>query len=73
MTPEQLIANQQIVIEEFKERDKIISDNLTNLRFHFYGIGQPLNDNNLKFNNEQLLWVAKAMMMIERIREQVLP
>lgn len=56
MTEEELIVKQQILIEELKllcqRNDEIIND----IKYYFTGIGQPLNDNVLKFNSEQLRW-----------------
>lgn len=67
MTQEQLITKQQIEIEEYKqllqENNKIKHD----LTMMFYAMGQPLNDNILKFNQDQLKWCVKIIELIESI------
>jgi len=67
MNKDALIAKQQLEIEDYKETansNRIIRGDL---REHFIGIGQPLNDNRLKFNKEQMLWTAQAMELINNI------
>ena len=67
MKIEELITKQQIEIEEYKqllqENHKIRHD----LIMRFYAMGQPLNDNILKFNHEQLKWCVKTIELIESI------
>ena len=52
-----IIAKQQIEIESykiiFKENHAIHKD----IFGMFYSVGQPLNDNKLNFNKDQLQWV----------------
>ncbi len=65
MTKEELIAKQQIKIEEYKE---MINENIKlkkNLKNMFYSVGEPLNDNKLQFNKEQLMWCLKVIKSID--------
>lgn len=67
MTKEELITNQQLEIAELKQvcerNEKTISD----IKYRFIGIGQPLNDNVLRFNKEQLLWCHRVLELIEEL------
>lgn len=67
MTQEQLITKQQIEIEEYKQ---LLQENVKikhDLTMRFYAMGQPLNDNILKFNQDQLKWCVKIIELIESI------
>jgi hypothetical protein len=67
MTKEELIVKQQLLIEEYEQKlinNGKIQDQLIN---KFYGIGQPLNDNNLLFNDAQLKWCISVMKIAESI------
>lgn len=67
MTKDELIAKQQLEIEEMRlilnENENIISD----LHFKIHGIGQPLNDNNLNFNKDQMFWVTQVLELVEQL------
>jgi len=67
MTKDELITKQQLEIEEYKqkliENTKLKKD----LEMRFYAIGQPLNDNCLMFNKEQLKWCFKTVELVESL------
>lgn len=66
MTKDQLIANQQVQIEEYKD---MLRNNLRvkeSIIGSLYSIGAPLNDNLLKFNKDQLKWL---MSLGDKINE----
>lgn len=71
MTQEELITKQQLQIEEYKlafeENRKLLRD----IKGKFYNIGQPLNDNVLQFNPNQLKWCAQVLNMIEQLNENI--
>ena len=67
MNKDALIAKQQLEIEEYKATaasNRIIRGDL---RGHFIAIGQPLNDNRLKFNKAQMIWAVEALELINNI------
>ena len=67
MNKDSLIAKQQLKLEEFEE---ILSNNteiVSELNSMFYNIGAPLNDNKLKFNNEQLKWCFEVISLINEL------
>lgn len=65
MTKDELIVKQQLHIErlttQLKENKQLKKD----LLGLFYNIGQPLNDNILQFNKDQLRWCIKVVESIE--------
>lgn len=65
MTKDELIAKQQLEIEEMKSVFEANKQVISDLHFKIHGIGQPLNDNCLKFNKEQLLWVSQVLELVE--------
>lgn len=67
MTPEQLIAKQQLEIEEYKQAIEENKTIVKNLKSKLYSIGAPLNDNCLQFNKEQLRWCIQVSELIECI------
>lgn len=67
MNEDNLIVNQQLKIEEYRE---IINSNRKTkeeILNRFYGIGQPLNDNVLKFNNNQLFWADNVAGLVKNM------
>jgi hypothetical protein len=67
MTEDELIAKQQLEIENQKA---IIANNeaLKNeLIGRFFNIGQPLNDNVLKFDKGQMIWCFTVVELIQLI------
>lgn len=67
MSKDELIARQQLEIEQYKlaseENQKICKD----LHLRFYAIGAPLNDNILKFDKAQMLWALEVFQLTEKI------
>lgn len=68
MTKDELIAKQQIEIEQYK----LISENNAKIKkeLHgeFYAIGKPLNDNKLNFNASQRKWCYEVIELIDLIQ-----
>lgn len=67
MTKDQLIAKQQIEIEELKELIKRHKASVKKVYGLIYAIGAPLNDNVLQFNEKQMVVfhrIAKALNLI---------
>jgi len=67
MIVEQLVTKQQLEIERYKsilENNELIINDLHGL---IHGIGQPLNDNCLEFNNKQLKWVQGVLDLVESL------
>ena len=67
ISKEELIANQQIEIIEYKEMLKENYELKRTLWGMFYSMGQPLNDNILQFNQDQQNWCSKVIEVIEKI------
>jgi len=69
MTQEELITKQQLRIEELesdKKENKIVLSHIFN---KFYGVGQPLNDNILKFNKDQMAWCFHLYTLTNNLRK----
>jgi len=62
-----LIGKQQLEIDRYQQSHERDKKTLKLLRLKFYAIGQPLNDNNLKFNKEQLKWCFSVLGLIETL------
>ena len=67
MTQEELICKQQIALEELTLLLAVNKQTVKALKSKFYSIGQPLNDNILQFNKEQLKWVFSVEQLINTI------
>ena len=67
MTKDELITKQQLQIEEYKQILEENSELIKELKMRFYAIGQPLNDNVLMFNKEQLLWCFKTVELVKSL------
>jgi hypothetical protein len=67
MTKDELIAKQQIQIEEQKERISETNRLRKLLISRFCSIGAPLNDNVLQFNKEQIKWLQEIEDIIQHI------
>ncbi len=65
MTREELIVRQQLQIEEYKQMLQENSEIIKTIKGRFYNIGQPLNDNILEFNKEQMAWCFKVVDLVE--------
>jgi len=59
MTQEELITKQQLEIEAYKKAFKENNRLIERVKGNFIAIGQPLNDNILKFDNKQLTWAME--------------
>lgn len=53
MTEQELITKQQLEIEELKQENEHIKEQMRNIYKIIYGIGGPLNDNKAQFNERQ--------------------
>jgi SMC interacting uncharacterized protein involved in chromosome segregation len=67
MTKDELIAKQQLQIEEYKKMLKENTELKRDLEMMFYAIGQPLNDNILQFNKEQQKWCFRVVSLVEQL------
>jgi len=67
MTKDELIAKQQLEIEEYKQMLQDNTDLKRDLEMMFYAIGQPLNDNVLQFNKEQQKWCFRVVALVEQL------
>jgi hypothetical protein len=67
MTKDELIAKQQLEIEDYKaqliENTKIGRE----IKGMFYNIGAPLNDNILQFNKDQMKWCFQVVELVEQL------
>lgn len=70
MTKDELIVKQQLEIEGYKQicvnNEKIKRQMIG----RFFNIGAPLNDNNLKMNENQLKWCLSVSGLIDEIETQ---
>ncbi len=71
MTKNELIAKQQIQIEEYKAMLDENSEIIKSLNGKFYSIGAPLNDNVLQFNKDQQKWCFGVVELIEELRHTI--
>lgn len=67
MTKDELITKQQLQLEEYKIAMEENMELNKKLVMKFIAIGQPLNDNVLQFNKEQLKWCFGVMELIEQM------
>lgn len=67
MTREELITQQQLELEEFRRKSINNKEVRQKLLGKIFGIGQPMNDNKMKMNNDQLSWVAGVWELIEQL------
>lgn len=67
MSKDELIAKQQLEIEEYKmlaeQNKKLVSE----ISGSFTAIGRPLNDNVLQFNSRQLKWCFDVHELIQQL------
>jgi hypothetical protein len=67
MTKDELIAKQQLEIEDYKaqliENTKIGRE----IKGKFYNMGAPLNDNILQFNKDQMKWCFQVVELVEHL------
>ena len=65
MTKDELIVKQQLELEKYK---KMLEDNKklkSKIVRKFYACGQPLNDNVLQMNKEQMKWCFEVVGLVE--------
>ncbi|MBP8762253.1 MAG: hypothetical protein KBH21_00205 [Acetoanaerobium sp.] len=67
MTKDELIAKQQLQIEEYKQMLEENSEIIKSLTGKFYNIGEPLNDNVLQFNKDQQKWCFRVVALVEQL------
>lgn len=67
MTKDELITKQQLEIEEYKQALKENAQVIKSLTGKFYNIGQPLNDNVLRFNKDQQKWCFGVFALVEQL------
>lgn len=64
MTKEELICKQQLEIEQYKITIEEYKKSMKEIKGRFYNIGQPLNDNVLGFNKDQIKWALVTVNLI---------
>jgi hypothetical protein len=64
MTKDELIAKQQLEIEEFKEWFKENGETLSDVCGMLYNVGAPLNGNKLGMSREQLNFLVELNGLI---------
>jgi len=62
-----LIGNQQLKIAEYEGYFKINEKTIEQLLNKFFNVGGPLNDNKLKFNEEQLKYILSIKELVDNI------
>jgi len=67
MTKEELIINQALDLASSKQAHERNEETIKTLRSRFTSIGQPLNDNILDFNNNQLYWCQEVLDLIDEL------
>lgn len=67
MTKDELIAKQQLQIEEYKQMLKENKQLKSQIIGKFYSIGQPLNDNVLQINKDQMRWCFGVVELAEQL------
>ena len=67
MTKDELITKQQLQIEKYKEMLKVNKKLKSQIVGKFYSIGQPLNDNVLQMNEDQMKWCFEVVHLVEHL------
>lgn len=67
MTKDELITKQQLQIEEYKEMLKENTELKSQIIGKFYSIGQPLNDNVLQMNKDQVKWCFGVVELAKQL------
>jgi len=70
MTQEELIVKQQLEIENLKATLKSNNEIVKRVKGNMVAIGQPLNDNLLKFNKAQLTWAMDIYDLLNQIEDE---
>ena len=71
MTSEELIGKQQLEIEKYKKAFEENRELIKDITCKFVCIGQPLNDNLLQFNKEQIKWCFEVLSLVEQLNENI--
>ena len=69
MRIEELVTKQQLEIEELRGLLKEVALVKSKMQFKLHGIGQPMNDNNVRMDNKQLAWCASVEELVEQLPE----
>jgi len=67
MTKDELITKQQLQIEEYKEMLNENKKLKSQIIGKFYNIRQPLNDNVLQMNKDQMKWCFEVVELAEQL------
>lgn len=67
MTKDELLAKQQLEIEGYKAKLIENAKILRKIHGKFYNIGQPLNDNVMQFNKEQIKWCFQVFEIFDQL------
>ena len=67
MTKDELITKQQLQIEEYEGMLKVNKELKSQIIGKFYNIGQPLNDNVLQMNEDQMRWCFEVVHLVEHL------
>ena len=65
MTKDELIVKQQLELEKYKEMLEENKKLKSKIVRKFYACGQPLNDNVLQMNKEQMKWCFEVAGLLE--------
>jgi hypothetical protein len=66
----ELIAKQQLEIEEYKQQLRHNAKVLLDIAGDFIAIGSPLNENLIEFNEEQLEWCSSVYDKIRKLHPE---
>ena len=64
---QQLIAKQALRLEKQEREKQENSEIVKDIKRQFYAVGQPLNGNNLKFNEDQIRWALRIIYHLEKL------
>lgn len=67
MTKDELIAKQQLELEELKEQVKNKNAGLRDIHLQLISIGGPLNDNMDRYTPKQLLRFQRILFIVEAV------
>lgn len=67
MTKDELITQQQLEIEDLKIAAAKVAKIKRSLNGLLYNIGNPMNDNIMKMNMEQLGWCCRVEYLVKQL------
>lgn len=70
MSKDELIAKQQIAIENYKQNAREDKEIIRLIIGRFIGYGQPCNDNILQMNANQLNWCYITLELIDELNNK---